>query len=177
LSIIRNPDVIRANHYFLTDGLLRFPHNLVRVRQRKNRDEIGGADWTAMALERLQARTAAGIPDVDGAVSGRRRQPGRVVREGHRADWTAMALERLQARAPPVAYSWPNTNSFWLFVLKQLSDQTTCRTEQECGCIGLKRVAFDCPFVVHDESPCVLNKLSESVLVTHLLLALASRPN
>jgi hypothetical protein len=52
-----------------------------------------------MALERLQARAAAGVPDLDGPVVGRRRQPGRVVREGHRPDRTAMALERLQARA------------------------------------------------------------------------------
>jgi hypothetical protein len=51
-----------------------------------------------MALERLQARTAAGIPDPNGPVVGRRRQPHGVVREGHRVDLTAMALERLQAR-------------------------------------------------------------------------------
>ena len=38
---------------------------------------------TAMALEGLQACAAAGVPDLDGAVVGRRRQPGRVVREGH----------------------------------------------------------------------------------------------
>jgi hypothetical protein len=85
-----------------------------------------------MALERLQARTAAGIPDPNGAVVGRRRQPRQVVREGHRHDRIAMALKRLQTRAPPVAHSWPNTDWFWLFVLEQLSDQTTCRTEQEC---------------------------------------------
>jgi hypothetical protein len=36
-----------------------------------------------MALKRLEARAAAGVPDLDGAVVGRRRQPGRVVREGH----------------------------------------------------------------------------------------------
>jgi hypothetical protein len=82
-----------------------------------------------MALERLQARTAAGIPDPNGPVVGRRRQPHGVVREGHRVDIIATALERLQARAPPVAQSWPNTDCFWLFVLEQLSDQTTCRAE------------------------------------------------
>jgi hypothetical protein len=52
-----------------------------------------------MALERLQARAAARVPDLDGPVPGRRRQPGRVVREGYRPDKMAMALERLQARA------------------------------------------------------------------------------
>ena len=36
-----------------------------------------------MTLEGLQACAAAGVPDLDGAVVGRRRQPGRVVREGH----------------------------------------------------------------------------------------------
>jgi hypothetical protein len=51
-----------------------------------------------MALERLQTRTAAGVPDLDGAVPGPRRQPGRVMREGHRLDTIAMALECLQAR-------------------------------------------------------------------------------
>jgi hypothetical protein len=56
-------------------------------------------DSIAMALERLQARTAARIPDLDGPVPRRRRQPRRVVREDHGADPTAMALERLQARA------------------------------------------------------------------------------
>jgi hypothetical protein len=35
----------------------------------------------AMALERLQARAAAGVLDLDGAVLRRRRQLGRVVRE------------------------------------------------------------------------------------------------
>jgi hypothetical protein len=49
------------------------------------------------------------------------------------------------------------------------------RLKQECGCIGLKRVTFDCPFIVHDRSPCVLDKLSKSILVTHLLLSLAPR--
>jgi hypothetical protein len=53
----------------------------------------------AMALERLQAHATAGVPDLNGPVVGRRRQPGRVVREGHREDLTAMALKRLQARA------------------------------------------------------------------------------
>lgn len=86
-----------------------------------------------------------------------------------------MALERLQTRAPVVAESWPDTDCSWLFVLEQLFDQTTCWTEQECGCIGLKRITLDCPFVVHNESLCVLNKLSKSILVTHLLLALASK--
>jgi len=38
---------------------------------------------TAVTLERLQACTAAGVPDLDGHVVGRRREPGRVVREGH----------------------------------------------------------------------------------------------
>jgi hypothetical protein len=36
-----------------------------------------------MALERLKARAAARIPDLDGAIVGRRGQPGRVVREGY----------------------------------------------------------------------------------------------
>jgi hypothetical protein len=63
-----------------------------------------------MALERLQARAAAGIPDLDGAVAGRRRrrQLFRVVREGHRVDQIAMALKRLQARA---AACIPDLNS------------------------------------------------------------------
>src|SRR5690349_10514205 len=51
-----------------------------------------------MALEGLQARPAARIPDLDRLVPRRRRQLGRVVREGYRVDRTAMALERLQAR-------------------------------------------------------------------------------
>ena len=85
-------------------GRRRQPLRVVREGHR--------ADPTAMALERLQARTAAGVPDLDGAVMGRRRQPRRVVREGHRLDPIAMALERLQARAPPFAQSWSNTNCF-----------------------------------------------------------------
>jgi hypothetical protein len=56
-------------------------------------------DLTAMALKRLQARAAIRVPDLDGAVVGRRRQLGRVVRAGHRINTTTMALERLQARA------------------------------------------------------------------------------
>ena len=71
-----------------------------------------------MALERLQARAAAGVPDLDGVVAGRRRQPGRVVREGHRPDKTAMALERLQARTPAVAHIWLDSYSSSLFVLE-----------------------------------------------------------
>jgi hypothetical protein len=50
-------------------------------------------------IERVQTRAAARIPHLDGLVVGRRGQPGRVVREGHRGDITAMALERLQTRA------------------------------------------------------------------------------
>jgi hypothetical protein len=55
-----------------------------------------------MVLECLQACAAVSIPDLDGPVIRRRRQPCRVVREGHGLDTTAMALERLQARAPIV---------------------------------------------------------------------------
>ena len=36
-----------------------------------------------MALERLEALAAARIPDLDRLVVRRRRQPGRVVGEGH----------------------------------------------------------------------------------------------
>ena len=36
-----------------------------------------------VALEHLQARAAVSIPDLDGLVMRRRRQPCRVVREGH----------------------------------------------------------------------------------------------
>jgi hypothetical protein len=36
-----------------------------------------------VAVKRLQARAAAGVPDLDRSVVGRRRQLGRVVREGH----------------------------------------------------------------------------------------------
>jgi len=39
--------------------------------------------YIALALERLQARAAVSIPDLDGLVMRRRRQPCRVVREGH----------------------------------------------------------------------------------------------
>ena len=56
-------------------------------------DHRGGI--AAVALERLQARAAAGVPDLDGHIVGRRRQPGRVVREGHGVDRIAMSLERL----------------------------------------------------------------------------------
>jgi len=52
-----------------------------------------------MALERLQARATADIPDLDRVVERRRRQLRRIVREGYRVNRTAMALERLQARA------------------------------------------------------------------------------
>jgi hypothetical protein len=81
-------------------------------------------DITAMALERLQARAAAGVPDLDGAVPGRRRQPGRVVREGHGADPAAMPLERLQARDPVVDHSRYDFNRIWLFMLEKLPNQT-----------------------------------------------------
>jgi len=37
----------------------------------------------AMALELLQARAAVSIPDLDGLVVRRRRQPRQVMREGH----------------------------------------------------------------------------------------------
>ena len=73
---------------------------------------------TAMAREGLQARAAAGVPDLDGAVAGRRRQPGRVVREGHGQDLIAMALERLQARTPFVVHDRSDCDFFWLFVMK-----------------------------------------------------------
>jgi hypothetical protein len=69
------------------------------VWQCEDRDEIICGDRIVEALERLQARAAAGVPDLDGPVVRRRRQPGRVVREGHGVDRTAMALERLHARA------------------------------------------------------------------------------
>lgn len=52
-----------------------------------------------MALEGLQACIAARIPDFDCAVIRRRRQLGRVVREGDWSDSTAMALEGVPARA------------------------------------------------------------------------------
>jgi hypothetical protein len=69
-----------------------------------------------MALERLQARAAAGVPDLDGAIVRRRRQPGRVVREGHRLDDIAMALECLQTRAPGIVHSWYDCHIIWVFI-------------------------------------------------------------
>jgi hypothetical protein len=78
------------------------------------------AGQIAMALERLQARAAAGVPDLDGVVVGRRRQPSRVVQEGHGVDLIPMALERLQARAPVIVHSWNDFNEVWLFVLEKL---------------------------------------------------------
>ena len=36
-----------------------------------------------MALKRLQALAAARVPDLDRLIIGRRREPGRVVGEGH----------------------------------------------------------------------------------------------
>jgi hypothetical protein len=38
---------------------------------------------TPANVEGLQARAAAHIPELDSPVVGRRRQPGRVVREGY----------------------------------------------------------------------------------------------
>jgi hypothetical protein len=35
-----------------------------------------------------------------------------------------MALERLQARAPSVAHAWLESDTFWPFVLEQLSHYT-----------------------------------------------------
>ena len=126
-----------------------------------------------MALERLQARAAAGVPDLDGPVVGRLRQPGRVVREGHRVDPIAMALERLQARTPFVVHDRSNYDFFELFVMKQTSNDTTCWTENQCRCICLERVILNCPLMIHDESLCVLNKLNKFVLVLYFLCVLA----
>src|SRR5438270_302320 len=66
-------------------------------------------DVTSMALERLEALATARILDLDCPVAAarvpcldrpvvrRRRQPRRIVGEGHRPDHIAMALERLEA--------------------------------------------------------------------------------
>jgi hypothetical protein len=85
-------------------------------------------EWLART-ERLQARAAAGIPDLDRLVPRCRRQPGRVVREGHGVDNVSMALERLQARAPAVSYSRLDVDLFQPFVLEQLSNPATYRTK------------------------------------------------
>jgi hypothetical protein len=60
-------------------------------------------------------------------------------------------------------------------MLKQLPNQTTYWTEHQRRCIGLKRVTLNSPFMIYNKSPCVLNKLSELILVLRLLLALVSR--
>ena len=78
--------MIWANCYFLEDRLLEFCYSLIKVQRRKDTDKSSRADITAMALERLQARAAAGVPDLDGVVVGRRRQLGRVMRESNRPD-------------------------------------------------------------------------------------------
>ena len=52
-----------------------------------------------MPLKRLEAVAAARIPDLDRAVARRRREPGRVVREGDRQDGVAVPLENLEAVA------------------------------------------------------------------------------
>jgi hypothetical protein len=113
----------------------------------------------AMALERLQVRAAARILDLDSAVPGRGRQPGRVVREGYREYRTPMALERLQACAPVVAHSWLNRDPFRLFVLELPFNQTICWTEQQRRCICLESVGLKSSFVVHDKSMCIPDKL------------------
>jgi hypothetical protein len=84
-----------------------------------------------------------------------------------------MALERLQARAPAITQCWPNTNPVWLFVPKQLSDYTTCWTEQERRCIGLKRVTLDRLFMIQNESPCIMDNLIKLIVARRLLLVLA----
>ena len=52
-----------------------------------------------MTLKRLEAGAAASIPDPDGVIARRRREPLRVGREGYRDNWTAMALKHLETGA------------------------------------------------------------------------------
>jgi hypothetical protein len=86
-------DFLDENTTFPTLGYVSFGYGV-----NDDDTKVTWAYFQYSYLERLQARTAASIPDPNGAVVGRRRQPRRVVREGYRADPTAMALERLQAR-------------------------------------------------------------------------------
>ena len=102
-------------------------------------------------LERLQAGPAAGVPDLDRAVVRRRRQPGRVVREGDRPDRIAVALERLQAGPPFLTQSWLYYNHFQLF-LKKVPDQAAGWAAHECRRIRLERIVLYYRLVVHDES-------------------------
>jgi len=59
-----------------------------------------------MALERLQGRSRAGVPQPDRLVVRRRRQQLAVRREGHGLDTVRMALERLQQGIPIVLDLW-----------------------------------------------------------------------
>ena len=75
-SIIAYPGAICADCYFLTNKLLQFYYSCIGVQRRKDRDEMSRTDFVTMALKRLQARAAAGVPDLDSAVVRSRRQAG-----------------------------------------------------------------------------------------------------
>ena len=116
-------------------------------------------DIIAMALKRLQARAAAGVLDLDCIVARSWRQSGRVMGEGHWADRTAMALERLQAGAPFVRHSWHYREPGRYFPFENISYQTVLGTECECWHICLKRSVLYYPFIVHNKSARILNKI------------------
>jgi hypothetical protein len=48
--------------------VLGISHSFIRLSRRKNGDKTSRADTAAMALERLQARAAVRIPDLDSIV-------------------------------------------------------------------------------------------------------------
>jgi hypothetical protein len=102
-----------------------------------------------MALERLQAHAAAGVPDLDGSVARRRRQPGRIVRESHRHDRTAMALERLQAHA---AAGVPDLDGAVARRRRQPGRIVREGHRADRTAMALERLQARTPFVVHNRS-------------------------
>jgi hypothetical protein len=106
-------------------------------------------------LDRVVALSAAGFARV---VVRRRREPGRVVGEGHRKDCpAAMALQCLQTRTLFVSCSWLYRDPFRVLFLEKTPYDAADWTEQKCRCIGLKRTDLYCPFLIHDEPARILN--------------------
>ena len=91
------------------------------------------------------------------------------MREDNRANPIAMPFKRLQARAPAATHRRLYSDTFWLVMLEQPSDRALSWAEQQRGNICLERVAFDWPFVVHNESTSVLEQLSQLAPTFHLL--------
>ncbi|KAJ1328870.1 hypothetical protein MN608_05599 [Microdochium nivale] len=116
-----------------------------------------------MPFERLEALAGHGIPQLDGLIRRRRREPVAVVGEHNRVNKMVMPFERLEAGIPLIFHCRLRFDPARLFVSKSRPNMVPRRAKHQRRGIDLKRMVLNYPSIVHSKAVCILKKAMQIV--------------